>query len=132
MKGFSVQGFNPKWVHVIKFYSLAPLFDSFDLARAELGIRNLEVTTSSKGSCTFDFIVPHSYSLVFDDESGYTDREDAIVARSGIDRVLLHGVVNPDKRTESDWVYVLFPGQVSSNPISSMWNFRVILFELEF
>lgn len=109
--------------HNISF--LAPLIDSLDLARAELGIRNLEVTSSSKGNCTFDFIVPHSYSLVFDDESDYADREDAIVARSGIDRVLLHGVVNPDKRTGSDWIFVLFPGQVRFIPIRSMWNFRI-------
>ena len=90
------------------------MLDSYDLARAELGIRNLEVSSSSKGSCTFDFVVPPSYDLVFEDESHSDDQEDAIVARSGVSRVLLHGVVNPAQRTQSDWLYVKFSGQVKS------------------
>lgn len=85
--------------------------DSLDLARRELGIRNLESTESSKGSCTFDFSVPTSFRLEF--EHDFMEQEEVIVAKSGVDRILLHGVTNPKQRDESDWVFVLFPGRVS-------------------
>ena len=95
-----------------------------DLARAELGIRNLESTASSNGSCTFDFVVPHSFEIACVDESNYALSEDAIVARSGESRVCMSGVVDPTRRTESDWCYFMFQGRVSRFcDGSSTWSF---------
>ena len=84
--------------------------DSFDLARADIGIKNLEVTLDSTGQCTFDFVVPHTFEIEYD-QGEYSD--DAIVARSGISRICLSGVVDPRRRADSDWLFFLYPGKVN-------------------
>ena len=91
---------------------LAQLVDSLDLARADIGIKNLEVTFDSTGHCTFDFVVPHTFEIDCD-QGDYSD--DAIVARSGINRICLSGVVDPRRRAESDWLFFLYPGKVGSD-----------------
>ena len=88
----------------------AHLADSFDMARADIGIKNLEVTFDSTGHCTFDFIVPHSFEIDRD-QGDYSD--EAIIARSGINRICLSGVVDPRRRADSDWLFFLYPGKVS-------------------
>ena len=93
--------------------------DSLDLARADLGIKNLEVTLDSTGHCTFDFVVPHTFEIE-PDQGDYSD--DAIVARNGINRICLSGVVDPKRRADSDWLFFLYPGKVC-------YVFGVILFK---
>ena len=103
---------------------LAQLLDSLDLARIELGIVNLSVEESSYGIRTFSFEVPDTFELTYSDDYDTTYDEENKARRSGVPRVCLNAVVDPTLRYPSDWLMVLYPGQVSFFPV----GFLVLVF----